>query len=256
MEMYGRVALVTGGTGAIGRATCLEFARLGAAVVVVGTNAEKGASIVATIEGLGAQAAFIQADVRFVADVQAYVSGTLGRFGRIDAFFNNAGIEGNIVPLPDYPAEIFDKVMAVNVRGVFLGLKYVLPVMLGQKSGSIVNTSSVSGLVAPPGCGAYVASKHAVIGLTRAAAVEVAKTGVRVNAICPGPIHGRMIRSIESMSDPETPEAAGDIIRARNPAGRYGQPEEVARVVAFLASDAASYVNGAVWTIDGGRTAL
>jgi NAD(P)-dependent dehydrogenase (short-subunit alcohol dehydrogenase family) len=150
---------------------------------------------------------------------------------------------------------MFDAVMGVNVKGVFLGLRYVLPVMIGQKSGAIVNTASVAGLMASPGMPAYVASKHAVIGLTKTAAGEVAQYGVRVNAVCPGPIDTRMIHSIEQQVNPGDPGAVGARYQSTIPLGRYGTPEEIANVVQFLCSDLASNVTGAQYVVDGGRTA-
>lgn len=254
-DFVGKVALVTGGGGGIGRATCLEFARNGANVVVVDINAELASQTAAEVQALGARAEFAQADVSRSRDVQNYVSVALARFGQIDIFFNNAGIEGEIAPIPEYSEETFDRVLAVNLKGAFLGLKYVLPEMLKRNRGSIVNTSSNSGMQGAFGFAGYVASKHGIIGLTRVAALEVGKRGVRVNAVCPGPIDTRMMRSIERLSNPANPAEVTDQVIARNPLGRYGEPEEVARVVAFLGSDEASYVNGAIWTIDGGRTA-
>lgn len=253
--LIGKVVLVTGGGNGIGKATSLECARSDAKVVVVDVNRAQAQATAQMITQNGGQATFFQADVSDSQSVQNYITHTLQTFGQIDVFFNNAGIEGTISPLTDFPEEMFDRVIAVNVRGSFLGLKYVLPHMLKQKSGSIINTSSNSGLSGAPNLAAYVASKHAIIGLTRVAALEVAKSGVRVNAICPGPINTNMMRSIEALSNPDNPSRVVDQVIARNPSGRYGEPEEVARVVAFLASDASSYVNGAVWTVDGGRTA-
>lgn len=256
MVMRDKVALVTGGGLGIGRAACLAFAQAGARVVVVDINLEWGEETAAAVRSLGCESQYFQADVTNAEQVRRYVDGTVERFGHIDAFFNNAGIEGVIAPLSEYPEEIFDRVMATNVKGIFLGLKYVLPVMLQRRSGAIINTSSNSGLQGSTGTAAYVASKHAVIGLTRVAAAEAGRSGVRVNAVCPGPIATRMMQSIETMSNPDNPGAANDQILARNPSGRYGEPEEVARVVVFLASEHASYVNGAIMTVDGGRTAV
>ena len=162
------------------------------------------------------------ADVTKSADVQAYVKAALDAFGRVDCFFNNAGIEGKVAPVAEYDEAMFDQVIGINVKGVFLGLRHVLPVMLKQKSGAVVNTASVAGLVATPGMSAYVASKHAVIGLTKAAAGEVARSGVRVNAVCPGPIDTRMIHSLESQLNPADPASVGERYQASLPIGRYG----------------------------------
>jgi NAD(P)-dependent dehydrogenase (short-subunit alcohol dehydrogenase family) len=194
-------------------------------------------------------------DVTKSADVQAYVKAALDAFGSIDCFFNNAGIEGKVAPVTEYDEAVFDQVIGINVKGVFLGLRHVLPVMLKQKSGAVVNTASVAGLVATPGMSAYVASKHAVIGLTKAAAGEVARSGVRVNAVCPGPIDTRMIHSLEGQLNPADPASVGARYQAALPIGRYGTAEEVANVVLFLCSDLAGNVTGAQYVVDGGRTA-
>ena len=187
--------------------------------------------------------------------VQAYVKASLDAYGRIDCFFNNAGIEGKLAPTAEYDEAVFDQVISVNVKGVFLGLRHVLPVLLKQKAGAVVNTASVAGLVATPGMSAYVASKHAVLGLTKAAAGEVARSGVRVNAVCPGPIDTRMIHSLETQLNPGDPNSVGDRYRASLPLGRYGTADEVANVVLFLCSDLAGNVTGAHYVIDGGRSA-
>ena len=249
--MNGRVAIVTGGGSGIGQATCLALAEAGYKVVVVDLEEQAGASVAAATGGK-----FIRADVRETESVRGYVAGTLAAFGRIDVFFNNAGIEGTVRSTVDYPEDVFDKVFAVNVRGVFLGLKCVLPVMIAQKAGSVNNSASVSALYGPSGLSAYSASKHAVLGLTRVAAGEVGKLGVRVNAVCPGPIQTPLWAAIEQAATRTNPNAINDGFLARNPSGRFGKPAEVAAVVLFLASDEASYVNGAAWTIDGGRSAV
>src|SRR5262249_48528736 len=180
---------------------------------------------------------------------------TLDAHGRIDCFFNNAGIEGKVAPTAEYEEAVFDQVINVNVKGVFLGLRHVLPVLLRQKAGAVVNTASVAGLVAPPALPPYVAPKPAVLGLTKPAAGEVARLGVRVNAVCPGPIDTRMIHSLESQLNPGNPTSVGDRYRSSLPLGRYGTAEEVANVVMFLASDLAGNITGAHYVIDGGRSA-
>jgi NAD(P)-dependent dehydrogenase (short-subunit alcohol dehydrogenase family) len=256
MKMEGKIALVTGGGNGIGQAVCLEFAKQGARVIVVDIDAGAGEKTADAVRAAGGEAYFFQADVSQSSAVQAYVDYTLKTYGRINAFFNNAGIEGVVSPLAEYDEDNWDRVIGVNLKGTFLGLRYVLPVMIEQKKGTVVNTASVAGTVGAPGMAAYSSSKHAIIGLTRTAAGEVGKYGVRVNAICPGPINTRMMDSLQQMINPAEPSAVAKANMARNPMGRYGQPEEVARVVVFLASDESDYVNGAAWLIDGGRTAI
>ena len=255
MEFKGKVALITGAGNGIGRAAALGFAARGAQVVAVDLDGAAAERTAATIKQQGGAALAVRADVTKSADVAAYVKATLEAYGRIDCFFNNAGIEGKVAPTAEYDEAVFDQVIAVNVKGVFLGLRHVLPVLLKQKAGAIVNTASVAGLVATPGMSAYVASKHAVLGLTKAAAGEVARSGVRVNAVCPGPIDTRMIHSLESQLNPGNPASVGDRYRANLPLGRYGTAEEVANVVLFLCSDLAGNVTGAHYVIDGGRSA-
>jgi NAD(P)-dependent dehydrogenase (short-subunit alcohol dehydrogenase family) len=256
MTLTGKVAVVTGGGNGIGQAACLALAAAHASVMVVDINAAAAAATAQTIQAGGGQADSVAADVSRAAEVQAYVQQTLERFGRIDCFFNNAGIEGVVVPITEYPEEMFDRVLAVNVKGVFLGLKHVLPHMIKQGKGSVINTASVAGVVGAPRMSAYSASKHAIVGLTRTAAGEVGRYGVRVNAVCPSAIQTRMIHSLEQQLNPADPEAVHKQFVARNPTGRYGLPEEVAQAVVFLASEAASFVNGVAMVIDGGRTAV
>ena len=255
MDFTGKVALVTGGGGGIGRAAALGFATRGAKVVVVDHDSAAGEASAGIVRQQGGEARFVRADVTRSEDVRNYVQETLDAYGAIDCFFNNAGIEGSVTPTQDYDEAVFDQVIAVNLKGVFLGLRHVLPVMLRQGSGAVVNTASVAGLVASPGMPAYVASKHAVIGLTKTAAGEVARAGVRVNAVCPGPIDTRMIHSLESMLNPDDPGSVGTRYQSNIPIGRYGTAEEVANVVQFLCSDLASNITGAQYVVDGGRTA-
>jgi NAD(P)-dependent dehydrogenase (short-subunit alcohol dehydrogenase family) len=255
-DMQDRVALVTGGGSGIGRAACLEFAHAGARVAAVDIDVESAEKTAAEIRALGRQSLAVRADVSQSAQVQAYVQQTLDKLGRIDYFFNNAGTEGRVAPLAEYDEAVWDRVIGVNLKGVFLGLRYVLPVMIAQKKGAIVNTSSVAGTVGAPTLAAYSASKHGILGLTRTAAGEVGKQGVRVNAICPGPINTRMVRSLAEMINPDDPDSVAKFNIGRNPMGRYGEPDEVARIVVFLCSDASDYVNGVAWLIDGGRTAI
>ena len=255
MDFTGKVALITGGANGIGRAAAEGFAGRGAKVVLVDRDAAAGDATAGAIRQRGADARFVTADVTKSADVAAYVKATLDAHGRIDCFFNNAGIEGKLAHTVDYEEAMFDAVMGVNVKGVFLGLRAVLPAMIKQGSGAIVNTASVAGLVGTPGMSAYVASKHAVIGLTKVASGEVARAGVRVNAVCPGPVDTRMIHSLEAMLDPANPEGVGQKYKSAIPSGRYATAQEIANTVLFLCSDLASGITGAQYVIDGGRTA-
>jgi NAD(P)-dependent dehydrogenase (short-subunit alcohol dehydrogenase family) len=255
MDFTGKVALITGGANGIGRAAALAFATRGAKVVVVDRDAASGEGTAGAIRQQGGDARFVAADVTRSADVQGYVKAALDAHGRIDCFFNNAGIEGRVQPTADYDEAMFDAVIGVNVKGVFLGLRHVLPVMLRQKAGTIVNTASVAGLVGTPGMPAYVASKHAVIGLTKTVSGEVARHGIRVNAVCPGPVDTRMIHALEAQLSPDDPGIAGQRYQASLPTGRYTTPEEIANVVLFLSSDLSGNVTGAQWVVDGGRTA-
>lgn len=255
MDFQSKVALITGGGNGIGRAVAVGFAERGARVVVVDRDAAAGEATAGILRQKGAEADFVAADVTQSADVQGYVKLALDRYGAIDCFCNNAGIEGGVAPTHQYEEAMFDRVMAVNVKGVFLGLRHVLPVMIRQGRGAVVNTASVAGLVASPGMPAYVASKHAVIGLTKTAAGEVARAGVRVNAVCPGPIDTRMIHSLETMLSPDDPGSVGTRYQSSIPIGRYGTPEEVANLMLFLCSGLASNITGAHYVVDGGRTA-
>ncbi len=255
MDFTGKVALITGGGNGIGRASSVAFAKHGAKVVVVDCDKDGGESTAGIIRQQGGQALFVAADVTRSADVRNYVKAALDAFGSIDCFHNNAGIEGKVAPTAEYDEDTFDAVIGVNVKGVFLGMRHVLPVMLRQNSGAIVNTASVAGLMGSPGMSAYAASKHAVLGLTKVAAGEVARAGVRVNAVCPGPIDTRMIHSLHSMVNPDDPAAVGERYQAAIPIGRYGTVDEIANVVMFLCSDLASNVTGAHYVVDGGRTA-
>ncbi len=255
MRFDGQVALITGAANGIGRAAALSFAQGGAKIVAVDKDGAGVEKVVSEIKAAGGAAIAKAADVSKAADVVAYVKAATDAYGRIDIFFNNAGIEGRVMPIVDYDEAVFDDVLAINVRGVFLGLKYVLPVMLRQKTGAVVNTSSVAGLVGTPQLSAYVASKHAVLGLTKSSAGETARDGVRINAVCPGPIDTRMIHSLEAQINPADPAVVEQRYQASIPLGRYGTAQEVADMVLFLCSSHAGNITGAHFVVDGGRTA-
>ena len=254
IRLDGKVAVVTGAAGVIGTATIRLLAERGARIVAVD---RREADLKSAIRDLpaSAQPLAVTADVTLEDEVADYVRAATDKFGTIDVFYNNAGIEGEIKSIPDYPLETFRKVLDVNVVGVFLGMKHVLPVMLKQNRGSIINTASIAGLMGSPQIAVYSASKHAVIGLTKSAAWECANTAVRINCVCPGLIDSRMLSTIIAGRNPGNAPVPNDRLVERIPARRLGHASEVASVVAFLASDEASYVSGSAYTVDGGRTA-
>jgi len=254
IRLDGRVAVVTGAAGVIGSATIRLLAERGAKIVAVD---RKGADLETAVAELpaSAQAVAVTADVTSEDEVKDYVRATLDKFGTIDAFYNNAGIEGEVRPITEYTLETFRRVLDVNVIGVFLGLKHVLPVMLKQNKGSIINTASIAGLTGSPLVAPYSASKHAVVGLTKSTAWECSGTGVRINCVCPGMIDSRMLSAIFQGRFGGNAPPPMDKIVERIPARRLGYASEVASIVAFLASDEASYVTGSSYTVDGGRTA-
>ncbi len=258
-RLEGKVALITGATGGIGQAASKLFADEGAHVALVDLDE---AALQEVVQAIGAdRASYTVADVTQPDQTQAYVNAAVDRWGGIDVYLANAGIEGTLSTIPDYPIDVFDRVMAVNVRGVWLGIKYVVPVMQQRGGGSIVITSSTAGIGAGPEMSAYTTSKHAVIGLMRTAAMEGAPLGIRVNTVNPAPIETRMMRSIEEMrvaalDDADiTVEQTYRAASARIPLGRYGHPEEVARLMLFLSSDDSSFCTGGVYMVDGGRSA-
>ena len=255
IRLDGKVAVVTGAAGVIGSATMRLLAERGARIVAVDRKKPELKTAIKDLPA-SADASLVTADVTSEEEVTEYVRAALDKFGTIDIFFNNAGIEGEVKAIQDYPLESFRKVLDVNVVGVFLGMKHVLPVMLKNNKGSIINTASIAGLMGSPHISVYSASKHAVIGLTRSAAGECSGTGVRINCVCPGLIDSRMLTTIFQGRAGGNAPPPMDKIAERIPARRLGQASEVAAIVAFLASDDASYVTGSHYTVDGGRTAV
>ena len=258
-RLTGKIALITGGAGGIGQAAAKIFTAEGARVVLVDLDE---AALQSAVQSIGEEmASYAVADVTQPEQVQSYVNAAVERWGGIDIFLANAGIEGVLSSIADYPIDIFDRVMAVNVRGVWLGLKYVRPVMRDRGGGSIVITSSTAGIGGSASMSAYVASKHAVIGIMRSAALECAPLGIRVNTVNPAPIETRMMRSLEEMRAAAADDSAVTLeqtkrsIAARIPLQRYGNPEEVANMMLFLASDESSFCTGGVYMVDGGRSA-
>ena len=249
-SMQGKTAIVTGASAGIGRATALAFGREGASVVVGDVDADRGASVAGEIEVLGVEAIFVRTDVSDADDVAALVARAVERFGRLDYAFNNAGIEGASAPTGDTTLENWTRTIGVNLTGTFLCVRAEIASMLRTGGGSIVNNSSVAGLVGFAGIPAYTASKHGVIGLTKSAALEYATQGIRVNAVCPGVIATEMITRFTHGD-----AAAAAQLLQTEPVGRLGAPEEIADAVVWLCSDRASFVTGQAIAIDGGFVA-
>jgi len=247
----GKVAVVTGAAGGIGRATVVRLAGEGAQVLatdLAGTPLDETAS---AADGAVATAAH---DVTRWEDWQRVMADATNRFGGVDCLVNNAGIEGPIGALDEAPDEAFDLVMAVNVKGVFLGIKAAIPEFRKRGGGTIINLASVAGVIGEPAIGPYVATKHAVIGLTKSVANGYGAEGIRANAVCPSPIDTRMMSALETGLAPGEEAGVRTLLEQRIPLGRYGTAEEVAAVIAFLASDDAGYVSGSIYTVDGGMT--
>lgn len=251
----GKVVLITGAAGGIGRAAAVRFAAEGASLGLVDLSRDGLRETQAAVEKAGGVAHTVEADVTRSADVARYAAAVAERWGGVDCFFNNAGILGAVRPLVDYPEETFDRVLAVNVKGVWLGIKTVAPLLRARGGGVIVNTASIAGLRGSRNLVAYTASKHAVVGLTRTAAIELAPAGIRVNAVCPSPIDTDMVRVLEEGASPANPAAFHERMAATIPLRRYGKPEEVAALVAFLCSADAGYLTGGIYTVDGGAMA-
>lgn len=250
-DFEGKVAIVTGGSSGIGKAVAIELTKAGATVVIAGRNVQTGKQTVDEIQRMGGKAVFIKTDVKSESQVKKLVSETVERCGRLDLAFNNAGTEQVPMSLDEITEEIYQNVMDTNVKGVWLCLKYQIPAMLKNGGGAIVNTSSMSGAIAFATIPLYVASKHAVVGLTKAVALEFAKSKVRINAVLPGSVEetGTFMRSFGGN------QASIDWAKSIHPLGRLAKPEEIAHAVAFLLSDDASFITGSALSVDGGYTA-
>ena len=249
-EFDGKVALVTGGGSGIGRATALAFAREGAQVVIGDRNTRRGEETVSLIRNAGGTASFRRTDVLVAADIEALVEHAISEYGGLDLAFNNAGIEGDVRPLVEQTEANYDTLMDINVKGVWLSMKYEIPRMLERGGGAIVNSSSVAGVIGFPGLGIYIASKHAVIGLTKTAALEYSAQGIRVNAVNPALIDTEMVDRLAAGLNMKK-----DDLSTLHPIGRIGQVDEVADAVLWLCSGRASFVTGHSLVVDGGFTA-
>jgi NAD(P)-dependent dehydrogenase (short-subunit alcohol dehydrogenase family) len=247
-----KVAVVTGGTSGIGRTTALAFAEAGAKVVVAGRREAEGNEVVSLIKKRGGQALFVKTDIASEPDAAALIEKTLAAYGRLDVAFNNAGIEGAVgKTTPEQTVADYRAIMDINVLGVLLSMKYEIPAMLKNGGGAIVNTSSIAGVIGFPGAGVYVASKHAVIGLSKTAALEFAAKGIRVNVVAPGAIETAMFDRFTGGPGTDAQRQ----LAAMHPIGRAGTSEEIAGAVLWLCSDSASFVTGHTLVADGGLTA-
>ncbi|QRO02023.1 SDR family oxidoreductase [Archangium violaceum] len=249
-RLEGKTALVTGAGSGIGRAVAIAFAREGARVIVSDVNVAGGEATVAAIQKQGGETRFIRCDISKSSEVEALVRGTVEAFGRLDCAVNNAGIAGLMAPTGDYPEDAWDQVIATNLKGAWLCMKQEIQQMLKQGGGSIVSTASVAGLVGIQMAPAYVAAKHGLVGLTKAAALDYAKANIRINAVCPGVVRTPMV----TVSTDQSKELEAALMAAE-PVGRMAQPEEIAEAVVWLSSGAASFITGAALPVDGGFVA-
>lgn len=247
-KLENKVAIITGGAGSIGRTTAKLFLEEGAKVMLVDIDENELKEVIDELEG--ERIRFCKADVSRASDVENYVNETVKEFGKIDIFFNNAGVEGIVKPITEYPEDVFDKVIAVNVKGVWLGNKYVLQQM--NDNGSIIITSSVAGLLGSQNVSAYITSKHANVGIMRATAIEAAHRRIRVNSIHPSPVDNRMMRSLENGYSEGHGDQVKKSLEETIPFKRYAEPIEIAQLVLFLASDDSMFITGTTQVIDGG----
>ncbi len=252
-RLDGKVAVITGGAGGIGRAAGKRFVAEGADVLLV--DLDEAALAEACAEIGSNKVSYFVGDVTRAEDNQAMIDTATERYGGVDAFLANAGIEGDVASILDYDEARFDQVMAVNVKGPFLGLKAAIPALTERGGGSVIITSSVAGIRGAPGVAPYVTSKHAVIGLMKSAAKEAAAANIRVNTVNPSPVETRMMRSLEEGMAPGAADQAKAMMEANIPMGRYAEPEDIANIMLFLASDDASFITGSVYLADGGSVA-
>ena len=246
-SLEGKTAIITGASSGIGKSTALLFAEEGAKIVITDLNAEGGKNVVKEIESKGGEAIFVKVDTSNPEDSKKSVEQTVAKFGKLDIAVNNAGISGPMQSIGEYDINAWNKVISINLSGVFYGMRYQIPAMLKNGSGSIINIASIMGSVATAGLSAYVTSKHGVAGLTKAGAIEYSKQGIRINAVGPGYIETPILNVLE--------KEQRDALAGLHPIGRLGEPEEVAELILWLASDKSSFVTGAYYPVDGGYLA-
>ncbi len=254
-SFQGKIALITGGSSGIGQATAVAFAREGARIVIASRRVKESEETIKLVKEAGSDGISVKTDVSQEAEVRAMVEKTIKAYGRLDYAFNNAGIEGDVAPLAEQNVGNYEAVLGINVRGVFFSMKYEIPQMLKNGGGAIVNMSSVGGLIGFPGFSLYIASKHAVLGLTKTAALEYAKSGIRINAVSPAVIETDMVDRFVGKIGVGKEGEMRQQLAAMHPMGRTGKPEEIASAVLYLCSDGASFVTGHTLVIDGGFTA-
>jgi len=255
MNLEGKVVAITGSGGSLGRAVAERSAKEGAKIVLVDLSEQTAAKTIKSVNKLTPNVHFVKANVTNKEDMKKFTQESVEKFGRIDVLFNNAGIDAEVIQTAEYDEDSFKRVMEINANGVFLGMKYVLKVMQQQGSGSIINTASVHGTRGMKNRSAYVASKHAVVGLTKTAAVENAKNNIRINAIAPGPVYSEITKKVAEKLNPNNPQEHFDIMKALIPADKLGLPEDISNLVNFLASDESAFITGTVMPVDGGMMA-